>query len=175
VPVDTHVHQIAIKHYNLRGPKQKQAMTPKLYDEVQTKLGNIWGSWAGCAHTVLFTADLRAFENYRLASSTSSLIEAQALQLPTPLPTPEKEGQKSPLVRPIAAPSPSKRERSPKELIRTAVGEMDSGSNALTGQRSQQEPGHVISPPESDTGIEGGLVDRVKRRRRVTLYKGLTR
>jgi N-glycosylase/DNA lyase len=41
-------------------------MTPKLYDIVQSKLECVWGPWAGWAHTVLFTADLKAFENYGL-------------------------------------------------------------------------------------------------------------
>ena len=54
VPVDTHVHQIAMKHYGLRGTGSgsKAAMTPKLYDEVQTKLAGVWGDHAGWAHSV---------------------------------------------------------------------------------------------------------------------------
>jgi N-glycosylase/DNA lyase len=55
IPVDTHVHQIAIKHYGLRtvgGSKRKGVMTPRIYDEVATKLADIWGEYAGWAHSV---------------------------------------------------------------------------------------------------------------------------
>jgi hypothetical protein len=54
IPVDTHVHQIAIKHYGLRSPngKAKSNMTPRLYDEVSTKLVTVWGEYAGWAHSV---------------------------------------------------------------------------------------------------------------------------
>lgn len=53
IPVDTHVHQIAIKHYGLRGSSSvKASMTPKLYDEVNAKLANVWGDYAGWAHSV---------------------------------------------------------------------------------------------------------------------------
>ncbi|TRM62625.1 DNA glycosylase [Schizophyllum amplum] len=56
IPVDTHVHQIAVKHYGLKsGAKSsngKTPMTPKIYDEVNTKLVAIWGDYAGWAHSV---------------------------------------------------------------------------------------------------------------------------
>jgi len=56
VPVDTHVHQIAHKHYGVRmsSPAKggKVTMTPKLYDEVSTKLAEVWGEYAGWAHSV---------------------------------------------------------------------------------------------------------------------------
>jgi N-glycosylase/DNA lyase len=56
VPVDTHVHQIAHKHYGVRmtSPTKggKVTMTPKLYDEVSTKLTEVWGEYAGWAHSV---------------------------------------------------------------------------------------------------------------------------
>jgi N-glycosylase/DNA lyase len=52
--VDTHVHQIAIKHYGLRtagGSKTKSTMTPQVYEQVTTKLVEIWGDFAGWAHS----------------------------------------------------------------------------------------------------------------------------
>jgi N-glycosylase/DNA lyase len=51
-------------------------MTPKIYAAVSTRLGEIWGAYAGWAQSVLFTSDLKSFENYGL---------------PTPAPTPVKE------------------------------------------------------------------------------------
>lgn len=73
IPVDTHVHQIAIKHYGLRtvgGSKGKGVMTPRIYDEVATKLADIWGEYAGWAHSVLFTADLKAFSSFGIEPQT---------------------------------------------------------------------------------------------------------
>ncbi|KAG2041652.1 DNA glycosylase [Suillus americanus] len=73
IPVDTHVYQIAIKHYGLRtvgGSKGKGVMTPRIYDEVATKLADIWGEYAGWAHSVLFTADLKAFSSFGIEPPT---------------------------------------------------------------------------------------------------------
>ncbi|KAF8136732.1 DNA glycosylase [Boletus edulis] len=83
IPVDTHVHQIAAKHYGFRslGSSKKVSMTPKLYDEINSKLGETWGEYAGWAHSVLFTADLKVFSSYGMPASPT-LIET------TPSPTP---------------------------------------------------------------------------------------
>jgi N-glycosylase/DNA lyase len=55
IPVDTHVHQIAIKYYELKGASlngKKISMTPKIYDDINAKLCNVWGDYAGWAHSV---------------------------------------------------------------------------------------------------------------------------
>ena len=55
VPVDTHVHQIALKHYGLKSTSRRKAtMTPKLYEELSVKFFSIWGDYAGWAHCVSF-------------------------------------------------------------------------------------------------------------------------
>ncbi|KAJ3554471.1 hypothetical protein NM688_g3089 [Phlebia brevispora] len=71
VPVDTHVHQIAVKHYGMSGStsKSKTNMTPKLYEQVTSKLTTMWGSYAGWAHSVLFTSDLKAFSANSIEST----------------------------------------------------------------------------------------------------------
>jgi len=51
-------------------------MTPKIYEAVGKRLGDIWGAYAGWAQSVFFTSDLKSFENYGL---------------PTPAPTPVEE------------------------------------------------------------------------------------
>ncbi|PFH51173.1 hypothetical protein AMATHDRAFT_143256 [Amanita thiersii Skay4041] len=67
IPVDTHVHQLAIKYYGMKGStKGKTAMTPKIYDEVSSKLQALWGDYAGWAHSVMFTSDLKSFSTYGL-------------------------------------------------------------------------------------------------------------
>jgi N-glycosylase/DNA lyase len=55
VPIDTHVLQIALKHYGFKNVgRGKATMTPKLYEELTTKFLSIWGDYAGWAHTVGF-------------------------------------------------------------------------------------------------------------------------
>lgn len=56
VPVDTHVWQLACRHYapQLRG----KSLTPKLMVEVERALQGVFGSHAGWAHNTLFVAEL---------------------------------------------------------------------------------------------------------------------
>ena len=51
IPVDTHVWQIAARDYM---PKLKQAksLTDKLYDEIGDYFRDLWGPYAGWAHSV---------------------------------------------------------------------------------------------------------------------------
>lgn len=72
IPVDTHVHQIAMKYYGLRGSsKTKSNMTPQLYDEVNEKLAAVWGSYAGWAHSVSLI-DESAFKHTDIFVRSSS-------------------------------------------------------------------------------------------------------
>ncbi|KZV72942.1 DNA glycosylase [Peniophora sp. CONT] len=96
IPVDTHVHQIAIKHYGAKGSlAAKQALSPKMYDEIAARLVGVWGEYAGWAHSVLFTADLKSFASYGLATPSPTpmriartksavIVDEQADVLPTP-------------------------------------------------------------------------------------------
>ncbi|KAJ7774487.1 DNA glycosylase [Mycena maculata] len=89
VPVDTHVHQIAIKHYGLKGSlTSKATMTPKLYEEINSRLVAVWGDYAGWAHSVLFTSDLKAFSSYGI--STPQKLAAAVLPIPPSTPSPRK-------------------------------------------------------------------------------------
>lgn len=60
VPVDTHVWQIAQRDYKF-GKGKHASLTKATYDAVADKFRSLWGKEAGWAHSVLFTADLRAF------------------------------------------------------------------------------------------------------------------
>ncbi|KAF2485847.1 DNA glycosylase [Neohortaea acidophila] len=60
VPVDTHVWQIAQRDYKF-GKGKHASLTKATYDAVASKFRGLWGKEAGWAHSVLFTADLRAF------------------------------------------------------------------------------------------------------------------
>ncbi len=56
VPVDTHVWQLACRHYapHLKG----RSLTPKLMAQVEGVLQGVFGSHAGWAHNTLFIAEL---------------------------------------------------------------------------------------------------------------------
>lgn len=60
VPVDTHVWQIAQRDYRF-GKGKHSSLTKDTYDAIGAKFRGLWGQEAGWAHSVLFTADLRAF------------------------------------------------------------------------------------------------------------------
>uniref|UniRef100_A0A2A4JB61 N-glycosylase/DNA lyase n=1 Tax=Heliothis virescens TaxID=7102 RepID=A0A2A4JB61_HELVI len=61
LPVDTHVYQIAAQNYlpHLRGKKN---VTEKMYTEIGDHFRSLYGDLAGWAHTVLFCADLKKFQ-----------------------------------------------------------------------------------------------------------------
>jgi len=74
VPVDTHVWQIAQRDYKF-GKGKHASLTKATYDAVGAKFRSLWGKEAGWAHSVLFTADLRAFSE-RLVAKTEVKEEA---------------------------------------------------------------------------------------------------
>ncbi|GBE82091.1 N-glycosylase/DNA lyase [Sparassis crispa] len=153
IPVDTHVHQIAVKHYGLRVlAKGKANMTPKLYEEVSTKLAAVWGDYAGWAHSVLFTSDLRSFSSHGL---------------PSPSPTPSVAGSPQKTagagsVSDTARPSPTKRKRvKVVQLVNKGSGTIiDHQLNLPTAVGSEMDDDHILS-----------LADRVKRRRRTKMVE----
>lgn len=60
IPVDRHVFQFAERWYKI---KTKGGL--KGYEHIADKFRALWGPYAGWAHSVLFTADLRAFATYK--------------------------------------------------------------------------------------------------------------
>ncbi|XP_022913870.1 N-glycosylase/DNA lyase [Onthophagus taurus] len=61
VPVDTHVYQIATRLY-LPKLGNKKTVTEKVYQEIGECFRNMYGPLAGWAHTILFCADLKKFQ-----------------------------------------------------------------------------------------------------------------
>ncbi|XP_047516431.1 N-glycosylase/DNA lyase [Pieris napi] len=61
LPVDTHVYQIAAQNY-LPHLKGKKSVTEKIYTEIGDHFRSLYGDMAGWAHTVLFCADLKKFQ-----------------------------------------------------------------------------------------------------------------
>ncbi|CAI2175227.1 1498_t:CDS:2 [Funneliformis geosporum] len=79
IPVDTHVWQIAQKQYgfNVKMRGASNSLTTRNYAAVGDHLREIFGEYSGWAHSVLFTSDLRPFEDRstpaRELNSTSSI------------------------------------------------------------------------------------------------------
>ncbi|KZT71330.1 DNA glycosylase [Daedalea quercina L-15889] len=148
IPVDTHVHQIAMKYYGVGGSsKGKTAMSPKLYDEVSSKLTAIWGDYAGWAHSVLFTSDLKSFASYGL---------------PSPSPSPSVRTKKTrhskaavELVTPPATQTPPVAKRKRKATV------IEEAESVVITETSKD----ASALPVVDEGLS--MADRVKRRRRI--------
>ena len=68
VPVDTHVWQIAQRDYKF-GKGKHSSLTAATYTAVANKFRQLWGKEAGWAHSVLFTADLKAFSERVVAKT----------------------------------------------------------------------------------------------------------
>ena len=67
------VWQIAVRDYRF-GKGKQSSLTKATYDAVGNKFRSLWGKEAGWAHSVLFTADLRAFSE-RLAAKVEVVEE----------------------------------------------------------------------------------------------------
>ncbi|KAH1014853.1 N-glycosylase/DNA lyase isoform X1 [Dendroctonus ponderosae] len=61
IPVDTHIYQIAARFYMPKLVQQK-TVTEKVYNEIGDHFRELYGPLAGWAHTVLFCADLKQFQ-----------------------------------------------------------------------------------------------------------------
>ncbi|VEN35099.1 unnamed protein product [Callosobruchus maculatus] len=62
IPVDTHIYQIAKKFY-LPKLANNKTVTEKIYNEIGDHFRKLYGPLAGWAHTVLFCADLKKFQD----------------------------------------------------------------------------------------------------------------
>ncbi|GFS23195.1 N-glycosylase/DNA lyase [Elysia marginata] len=74
IPVDTHVWQITLKHYMAKLNTAK-SLTDKIYNEIGEFYRNLWGPYAGWAHSVLFAADLRQNKERAALVGTDSKTE----------------------------------------------------------------------------------------------------
>lgn len=77
VPVDTHVWQIAMRDYKFGGKSKNRTLTKALYDAVGDHFRELWGSQAGWAHSVLFTADLRTFSDRLVEKAPKEDVTAE--------------------------------------------------------------------------------------------------
>jgi N-glycosylase/DNA lyase len=114
-------------------------MSPKLYEGISDKFHGVWGNYAGWAHSVLFTADLKALSDYGLV---------------TPVPSPKQHD--APVHR-AAVDSSSPAVRSARK--RNAKQVQTQGPLKL---------GEVLRADEDSPTEAISLAERVKKRRRVS-------
>ncbi|CEO94993.1 DNA-(apurinic or apyrimidinic site) lyase [Plasmodiophora brassicae] len=88
VPVDTHVLQIALRDYRHRfespRPKQGATVTDRLYSQIADMFAKLYGDHAGWAHSILFAADLPAFQAFLERNVAPKLLDANVEPSKTP-------------------------------------------------------------------------------------------
>ncbi|XP_072328899.1 N-glycosylase/DNA lyase [Scyliorhinus torazame] len=65
IPVDTHVWQITKRDYHSHLGAGHKTLTDRVYREIGDYFRSLWGPFAGWAHSVLFSADLKKFQVYK--------------------------------------------------------------------------------------------------------------
>ncbi|KAI1893033.1 hypothetical protein AGOR_G00139720 [Albula goreensis] len=65
VPVDTHVWQIAQRDYRCCVGKGQKSLNDKVHKEIGDFFRELWGPYAGWAHSVLFCSDLKKFQKLK--------------------------------------------------------------------------------------------------------------
>lgn len=84
VPVDTHVWQIAQRDYKFG--KKAKTFNKAMYDAVGEHFRNLWGKYAGWAHSVLFTADLRQFSDRGSVKAESKAVDIKEEEVEDQMP-----------------------------------------------------------------------------------------
>ncbi|PSR82283.1 DNA glycosylase [Coniella lustricola] len=128
VPVDTHVWQIALRDYKFGSKSKNKTLSKAMYDAVGDHFRNLWGLQAGWAHSVLFTADLKAFAD-QLAAQTKEKADTKPIK--------SEVMEEAVLTAPPLAPTtiPSKRKRAVKALsphVKAETIEQDTSPSATT-------------------------------------------
>ena len=71
IPIDTHMFQIAAQKY-LPHLRERKTVTDKVYEEISEHFRSLYGDYAGWAHSVLFSADLRHLQNIEKTNPAKS-------------------------------------------------------------------------------------------------------
>ncbi|XP_036389353.1 N-glycosylase/DNA lyase [Megalops cyprinoides] len=65
VPVDTHVWQIARRDYRCGAGTGQKSLTDRVHRDIGDFFRQLWGPYAGWAHSVLFCSDLKKFQKLK--------------------------------------------------------------------------------------------------------------
>ncbi|UZJ51532.1 hypothetical protein CBS101457_000852 [Exobasidium rhododendri] len=125
IPVDRHVYQFAERWYHIR---TKGGL--KGYEIIASRFRDLWGPYAGWAHSILFTADLRAFATYKQEEEVKIEVGSVEGELKHSIVKREEE----PLVK--------------TEEVKVELTFRDNGRPARTSlKRSQGENGSTLNEP----------------------------
>lgn len=124
VPVDTHVWQIAMRDYKFGGKSKNKTLSKPMYDAVGDHFRNLWGSQAGWAHSVLFTADLKTFSDRLIKKQEDEDDDIKAIKV--------EPADQTAIVTP--AMTPSKRRR----VVTTQVKKEEEPSGLIAATRSSK-------------------------------------
>ncbi|KAK3311133.1 DNA glycosylase [Chaetomium strumarium] len=75
VPIDTHVWQIAQRDYSFGKGSKTKTLNKAMYDAVGDHFRSLWGTQAGWAQSVLFTANLKSFAEQASAVKPESGVK----------------------------------------------------------------------------------------------------
>ncbi|CEH12373.1 n-glycosylase dna lyase [Ceraceosorus bombacis] len=81
IPVDRHVYQFAARWYGMRVKEGTKG-----YEELADRFRQLWGEYAGWAHSVIFTADLRSFQNFKVEAVKGEKVKQEDLSSSIELP-----------------------------------------------------------------------------------------
>ena len=140
-----------MKHYGLRGMSGTKTMLPKLYGAISEKFQDIWGEYAGWAHSVRLLYHMGECADYGLQVLFTAELKAPSdYGLLTPNPSPSKATtiSRGPEDYFSAEVHPQRKRRAKETRSRDAL---EQGSASFTG----------ASPAESSS-----LAERVKKRQR---------
>lgn len=169
IPVDRHVYQFAARWYNMR---VKEGL--KGYEEIAERFRVLWGEYAGWAHSVIFTADLRAFQDYqpKKEEEDAKLVEggvkteAQALAAPPAAPAVAANEDVKPIVASVSTLHASTSgARSSKKQPIVAAGLPFSSRKPSQARDSKASSKGKAEEATLEPMASGSLAERVKGRK----------
>ncbi|CAG2053474.1 unnamed protein product [Timema podura] len=79
IPVDTHIYQVAAQRY-LPHLKNYKSVTNKVYNEIGEYFRDLYEKYAGWAHTIIFCADLKMFQE---DASANTKVKGKSIKVGT--------------------------------------------------------------------------------------------
>lgn len=76
IPVDTHIHQIAIRDYKFPTSVAK-TLTPLVHAKIQDKFQKVFGPFSGWAQQILFYDDLKSTIKTNAATVTVAVVKVE--------------------------------------------------------------------------------------------------
>lgn len=139
VPVDTHVWQIAQRDYKFG--RNYKTLNKIAYDAVGNFFRDTWGEYAGWAHSVLFTADLRDLKN---GMNRESSEDIKSLELKEIVSKPKVEKKETLTVKKTVVKRKSAQVDTPKVHVSTTV-EVESSLESVSERLKKRRRGNPDS------------------------------